>query len=222
MERDDLALDGLIRELARAPEGCDDLFVARVLSQARAPNSRRIWLAAAAAILLCAAAMLGVAPAAPTGPIRFSGAACLVPEATHVRLLLKEPATDRLLLLGEVPIDSEPRVPADTPLVLQAVGPGGLALWTSPHPVRVRKAPQGSGLALDAKSARAVEYARDVKPILDQHCVGCHAEGELVQSAVRPFEARHSPLVMQTHAALSDVERRQLALWIDLGAPGRR
>ena len=62
---------------------------------------------------------------------------------------------------------------------------------------------------------------RDVKPILDKHCSGCHAESDLVRAAVKPFEARRSPIVTQTHALLSDSERLQLALWVDLGASGR-
>jgi hypothetical protein len=96
-----------------------------------------------------------------------------------------------------------------------------MARWTSPGLIQVRKSPPSAGVTLDKKSARAVDFAHDVKPILEQHCAGCHAEAELVRSAVKPFEARRSPLVTQTHAPLSGVERRQLALWVDLGAIGR-
>ena len=45
--------------------------------------------------------------------------------------------------------------------------------------------------------------------------------GAMVRAAVKPFEARRSPIVTQSHAPLSDSERLQVALWVDLGAPGR-
>ena len=70
-------------------------------------------------------------------------------------------------------------------------------------------------------AAEDVNFLRDVKPILDQHCAGCHAESELARAAVKPFEARRSPIVTQTHGLLSGSERLQLALWVDLGASGR-
>jgi hypothetical protein len=160
-------------------------------------------------------------PNLPTGRIAFSAQACLVPDAVRMRILLKEPASEHLLLLGEAPIDGEARVPAEAPLLLQAVGRDGMALWTAPTPVRVRKSPPTPGLSLERRSARTVEFVRDVKPILDQHCAGCHAEADLVHSAVKPFEARRSPLVTQAHAPLSTGDRQQLALWVDLGAVGR-
>jgi hypothetical protein len=68
-------------------------------------------------------------------------------------------------------------------------------------------------VTLDKKDARAP----DIKPILDRHCAGCHAESELLASA-KPFDARNSALVTQTHAPLPAADRRQLALWVDLGA----
>jgi hypothetical protein len=220
MERDDLAIEGLLRELARAPRGDDDAFVARVLARTRRAAT---WKPAAfaAAILLALGLVYAVAPDAPTGRIDFSRQSCLLPDAARMRVLAKEPATGRLVLLGEVPIDAEPRVPASTPLLLQAVGRDGLALWTAPSFVKVRPSPSTPGPALGRKSARSVDFARDVKPILDQHCAGCHAEAELVRSGVTPFEARRSPLVTQAHAAISSADRRQLALWVDLGASGR-
>lgn len=218
MERDDLALDGLLRELARAPEG-DDAFVRRVLDGTRRRPSVGTPLVAAAASLVAAAGFF-FAPA-PTARLGFARQACLVPEAKSIRLLAKD--GDRLRLLGEVPIGAQARVPAETPIVLQAVGPDGLALWTGRDPIRLRagelRAPSGGPvIAVDRKSARAVDYARDVKPILDQHCAGCHAEGELL-AAAKPFDARHSALATQAHAPLPDGERRRLSLWIDLGAP---
>lgn len=221
MDREHLALDGLLRELARAPGGQDDAFVAQVLSRARRPAFPRNALLAAAATLIAMGFAWAFAPEAATGGIGFSRQACLVPDAVRMRILLKEPANEHLLLLGEAPIDGQVRVPADAPLLLQAVGQDGMALWTSPSFVRVRKSPPTPGPSLDRKSARAVEFVRDVKPILDQHCSGCHADADLVHSAVKPFEARRSALVTQTHSPLPDVERRQLALWVDLGAPGR-
>jgi hypothetical protein len=221
MEREHLALDGLLRELARAPGGDDDAFVERVLAGTRRPAGARHALLAAAGMLLAIGFAWAFAPDAPTGRMAFSRPACLVPDAVRMRVLLGEPATERLLLLGEVPIDAEPRVPAGAPILLQAVGRDGMALWTAPTFTRVRKSPPTPGPALDPRSARSVEFARDVKPILDQHCSGCHAEADLVHSAVKPFGARRSPLVTQSHAPISAAERSQLALWVDLGAPGR-
>jgi hypothetical protein len=220
MEHDHAALDGLLRELARAPEG-DDAFVERVLARTRGPAATRKALSAAAALLLALSFAWAFAPDAPTGRIAFSRQACLVPDAVRLRILMEEPAREQLLLLGEVPIDAEVRVPAGAPLLLQAVGRDGLALWTAPAPTRVRASPPTPGPSLDRKSARTVEFARDVKPILKKHCSGCHAESDLIALAVKPFEARRSPLVTQSHEPLSAAERQQLALWVDLGAVGR-
>ena len=220
MERDNFAIDGLLRELARAPRGDDDAFVSRVLARTRRPSIGTPALLAAA-LLIAMGIGLALAPEAPTGRISFSRQACLVPDALRMRVLLKETATDQLLLLGEVPIGAEAQVPAGPQLLLQAVGGDGMALWTAPTFTRIRKSPQTPGPSLDRKNARSLEFARDVKPILDQHCAGCHAEADLVHSAVKPFEARRSPLVTQTHAPLSTVDRHQLALWVDLGAAGR-
>lgn len=212
MERDDFALDGLLRELARAPEG-DDAFVRRVLSQTQPrPVSRRALFFIAAAGLFAALGFLF--EPAPTARMGFARQACLVPQAKSMRLLTKEGA-----LLGEVPIGAQVRVPAETPFLLQAVGADGLALWTDREAIRlkpreVRGTPSGPVAPLQPKS---VDYHRDVKPILDQHCVGCHAENDLLASA-KPFDARHSALVTQIHGPLPAPERRQLALWIDLGA----
>jgi hypothetical protein len=221
MDREHLALDGLLRELARAPSGDDDAFVARVLARTQQPAAWRNALVAAAAVLLAMGFAWAFAPDAPTGRIAFSQQACLIPDAVRMRILVKEPASEDLLLLGEVPIDGEAHVPAGAPLLLQAVGRDGLAVWTAPTFTQVRKSPPTPGRSIDRKSARTVEFARDVKPILEQHCSGCHAEGDLVRSAVTPFEARRSPLVTQAHAPLSTAERHQLALWVDLGAVGR-
>ena len=221
MEREHLAIDGLLRELARAPGGDDDAFISRVLAGRRRAAATRNAIVAAAGMLLAMGFAWAFAPEAPTGRIAFSRQACLVPDAVRMRLLLKEPATEPLLLLGEGPIDAEPRVPAGALLLLQAVGRDGMALWTAPTYIRVRKTSTRPGPALDRSAARTVEFARDVKPILDQHCSGCHAEADLVHSAVKPFGARRSPLVTQSHAPISAAERVQLALWVDLGAPGR-
>ncbi|MBI3855388.1 MAG: hypothetical protein HY293_06830 [Planctomycetes bacterium] len=218
MERDDLAIDGLLRELARAPEGDDDAFVSRLLARTRRRPSRRPAFALAASLLLSMGAFFALTPEAPVGRIASLRPACLVPDAVHMRLLMKDAATGRLLMLGEVPVGAPARVPADTPLLLQAVGSDGLAVWTSPRWLQVPATPQ-AGPAL--KGARSVDFSRDVKPILDQHCAGCHAESELLRSAVKPFEARRSGLVTQSHAPLSGSERQQLALWVDLGAIGR-
>jgi hypothetical protein len=221
MEREHLALDGLLRELARAPRGDDDAFVSALLARTRRSADPRKAVVAAAALLIAMAFAWAFAPDAPTGRIEFSRQACLVPDAVRMRILLKEAESDSLLLLGEVPIGGAARVPADAPLLLQAVGRDGLARWTAPAFTRVRKSPPLPAPQLDRKSARTVEFARDVKPILEQHCSGCHADGELVHAAVKPFEARNSPLVTQVHAPLSAAERHQLALWVDLGAAGR-
>lgn len=222
MDRDQSAIDGLLRELARAPEGDDEAFVRRVLDRARKPApSRAPHLLAAAVMLIGVGVVLAFPAQAPTARLGFARAACLVPEATQMRILMKDPASDRLLLLGQVPIDAEARVPAETPLLLQALGGDGMALWTSPDFIRVRPSAPRSSPALDPKSARAVDFGRDAKPILDQHCSGCHAMADLLRAGVKPFEARRSPIVTQAHGLLSGVERMQLALWVDLGAAGR-
>lgn len=221
MERDDLAIDGLLRELARAP-GSDDAFVSRVLARTRKPASPRPAALAAAAFLLAAGVSMLFPSPAPTGRLGFSTPACLVPEAARMRVLVKDPSDGALLVLGEAPVTADVRVPAATPLLLQALDRDGVAVWTSPRWIQIRRSPTAPDeVPLDRKSARRVEYARDVKPILDSHCRGCHAEADLSRDAVKPFEARRSPLVLQSHAPLSDPERRQLALWVDLGAPGR-
>ena len=221
MERDDLAIDGLLRELARAPEGEDHAFVSRVLARTRKPTLPRAPILAAAAILLAMGLFLALTPAAPTGRIVATRPLCVGPEGSRMRLLMRDPGG--LVLLGEVPVDAEARVPAGSEILLQAVGADGMALWTSPRPTKVpaERRPGAAALPLDPKDARRVEFTRDVKPILDQHCSGCHAEAELLRASVRPFEARRSPLVTQTHAPLSGAERQQLALWVDLGATGR-
>jgi len=216
MERDDLAIDGLLRELARAPEGEDHAFVSRVLAQTRKPTLPRAPILAAAAILFSMGVFLALAPASPTVPIVAARPSC-VTDAARMRFLMKDPATGGLLLLGEVPFGATARVPAGSEILFQAVGADGMALWTAPRPTKVA----GAAAPIDRKSAQSVEFARDVKPILDQHCSGCHVDAELVRSSVRPFEARRSPLVTQAHAPLSGAERQQLALWVDLGAAGR-
>src|SRR6185436_9455852 len=197
MERDDLAIDGLLRELARAPEGDDHAFVARVLARTQAPTLPRAPILAAAAILLAMGVFLALTPEAPTVRIVAQRPSC-VTDAAAMRLLMKDPGTNSLLMLDEVPVGAAVRVPAGSEILLQAVGADGMALWTAP---RATKAP-GTPAPVDRKSARSVGFARDVKPILDQHCSGCHAEADLVRSAVHPFEARRSPLVTQTHAPL--------------------
>ena len=223
MERDDLAIDGLLRELARAPEGEDQAFVSRVLARARRPAPPPcLPLAAAAAIFLSMSIFVALMPESPSGRVAAVRPACVGSDAARMRLLAKEPSTGRILLLGEVPVDGAARVPAGTEILLQAVDADGLALWTSPRWTKVaaeRRA--GRAVTLDPKAARAIEFGRDVKPILDQHCAGCHSEADLVRTAVKPFEARRSPLVTQTHAPLSGAERQQLALWVDSGASGR-
>jgi hypothetical protein len=216
MERDDLAIDGLLRELARAPEGDDQAFVARVLARTETTTLPRGPILAAAAILLAMGVFLAVTPAAPTVRIVAARPSC-VTDAAAMRLLMKDPGTNNLLMLGEVPVGAAARVPAGSEILLQAVGADGMAVWTAPRATKV----PGTPAPIDRKSARTVEFVRDVKPILDQHCSGCHAEADLVRGAVHPFEARRSPLVTQTHAPLSGAGRQQLALWVDLGATGR-
>jgi len=212
MEREDFALDGLLRELARTPES-DDAFVRRVLARTQPrPGSRRALFFIAAAGLFAALGFLF--EPAPTARMGFARQACLVPEAKSMRLLTMQGG-----LLGEVPIGAQVRVPANTVLLLQAVGADGMAVWTDREELRlkpreVRGAPAGPVATLRPKS---VDYRRDVKPILDQYCVGCHAENDLLASA-KPFDARHSALVTQIHGLLPAPERRQLALWVDLGA----
>jgi len=216
MDSDDRALDGLLRELGRAPHsGADEAFVARVVARAERKTDWKPRLLIAAAVLVAALGFLFEPPA--TAPMDFARHACLHPEAKSMRLLLNDG-----VLLGEVPIDAQVRVPAATPILLQAVDADGYAVWTAPSVIRPSASGARGGIALDKKAARTVDYARDVKPLLDQHCAGCHVEAEIVSaSTVKPFDARHSGLVTQTHAPIPAADRRHLALWADLGAPGR-
>ncbi len=219
MKRDDVALEGLLRELGRAPDG-DEAFVRRVLTRAERGRSRRALVAVVAASAFFAAFGVLMKPA-PTACIGFARQASLVPEARSMRVLARE--GDRFLLLGEVPMGAQARVPAGTPLLLQAIGADGMALWTDRNEIRletreVRSPATGPVVALVRKCASAVEYGRQVKPILEVHCSGCHAEAELL-AAVKPFESRRSALLTEDHAILAGVDRRVLALWIDLGAP---
>jgi hypothetical protein len=216
MDRDDRSLDGLLRELGRAPHsGADEAFVARILARADRKPSWKPRLLIAAAVLVAALGFLFEPPA--TGRLGFARQACLLPEARTMRLLLKDG-----VLLGEVPIDGQVRVPVATPILLQAVDADGYAIWTAPKAIRLNANGLRAGVFLDPKSARVVDYGHDVKPILDQHCVGCHAEAEILSaSTVKPFDARRSSLVTQSHAPIPAGDRRHLALWVDLGAPGR-
>ncbi len=215
MAVDDRALDGLLRELSRAPQGADEAFLSRLRARTERKPAWKPRLLLAAAGLLAALGFLLEPPA--TARIGFAPQACLVPEAKSMRLLLKDGA-----LLGEVPIDAQVRVPAATPILLQAVDADGYAVWTAPSPIRAKADGARVGVPLDQKSARKIDYAHDVKPILDKHCAGCHAEAAIVTAAtVKPFEARKSALVTQTHAPIPAADRRQLALWVDLGATVR-
>lgn len=221
MECDDLALDGLLRELSRAEAGDDEAFVRRVLDRAR---PRRSILPALAAVALFATGVFFAAPwEPPTGRIAYDRG--FFPEAASMRISSRDRATGRMRLLGDLPFGRPARVPADVPLLVQAVAPDGMALWTAPwvelRPREVRGAASGPVVDLSTP-VRCLDYARDVKPILDLHCSGCHAEGDVVRGPrVRPFEARRSALVIQTHAPVSGADRQVLALWVDLGAPGR-
>jgi len=217
MEREDFALDGLLRELARSPEA-DDAFVRRVLSRA----ARRPWrraLSLIAAMGFFAALGFYLSPP-PTARLGFTRQACLVPDAKTVRVISRE--GDRHLLLGEVSVDAQARVPAGSPILLQAVGADGMAIWTDRDEIRLRprevRSPSlGAIVTLEKKSARAVSYGREVKPILDRYCAGCHAESDLLATA-KPFDARRSALVTENHGLVPTADRRQLALWVDLGA----
>ena len=111
MERDDLALEGLLRELARAPEGDDDAFVARVLAGTRKSEAHRPAILAAAVLLIGMSVLFAFPPAPATGRMELRHASCLVHDATQMRVLMKEPGTDRLLLLGQAPLDADVRVP---------------------------------------------------------------------------------------------------------------
>jgi len=217
MEPDDLALDGLLQELARAPEG-DEAFVRRMMARTERPVLRRaLFFVAAAGILAVLGFLFEPEPSARMG---FARQACLLPEAKAMRVFTIDGG--QRLLLGEVPLESQVRVPAGLPIALQAVGDDGMALWTDRDVTRLRpreiRAPSsGPVVTLRRKLARPVDYGHDAKPILDRYCVGCHAESELL-AAAKPFDARHSALLIENHVTIPASERRQLALWVDLGA----
>ncbi|MBV8882174.1 MAG: hypothetical protein JO332_19620 [Planctomycetaceae bacterium] len=210
MDRDDFALDGLLRELAR-DQARDEAFLRRVLAGSRRRPSRRAYFFVAAAGLFAAVGFF--LDPTPDARLGFRPQACLVPEAKTIRLISKGE------LLGEVPIDAQVRVPSGTPILLQAVGADGLALWTDRREVRLRPRENRAvpGAPAAALHPTSVSYRRDVQPILDAHCVQCHAEEELLANA-KPYSARQSALVTQTHRLLASSDRRQLALWVDLGA----
>ncbi|HZE95806.1 MAG TPA: hypothetical protein VE981_02150 [Planctomycetota bacterium] len=213
MTRDDAALDGLLRELARAPEG-DDAFVRRVMDRAERRPRVRVFLAGAAASLILLAAGFLLEPP-PTARIRVTPPACLRSETTSMRVVVPGRSA-----FDPVPVDALARVPAGVPLLLQAVGADGMALWTSPSTITLRpREIHGDGPAA-TPAERRMDYTRDVKPILDAHCAECHTEAELV-AAAKPYQARRSPVVTQTHAPVSAAERGRLALWVDLGASTR-
>ena len=104
MERDDLAIDGLLRELARVPEGEDHAFVSRVLARTRKPTLPRAPILAAAAILFAMGLFLALMPAAPTVRIVAAQPSC-VTDAAGMRLLVKDPATGNAIVAsGQVQI----------------------------------------------------------------------------------------------------------------------
>jgi hypothetical protein len=139
-------------------------------------------------------------------------------------------------LLGEVDLAGDGsfnvEVPADTPVELQLLDEDGLALrscawiWTrwkeargcigcheDPErtpPNRLVQAVQGAParLTLPPERRRFVDFAHDVRPIVQRRCLGCHgvdgspprldgagAYEALLADAVRPGEARTSPLM---------------------------
>jgi hypothetical protein len=139
-------------------------------------------------------------------------------------------------LLGEVDLAADGsfnvEVPADTPVELQLLDEDGLALrscawiWTrwkeargcigcheDPErtpPNRFVEAVQrpAARLTLPPERRRFVDFAHDVRPIVERRCLDCHGEGgatprlddagayeALLDGRVRPGEARTSPLV---------------------------
>ncbi len=139
-------------------------------------------------------------------------------------------------LLGEVDLAGDGsfnvEVPADIPVELQLLDEDGLALrscawiWTrwkeargcigcheDPErtpPNRLVEAVQrpAARVTLPPERRRFVDFAHDVRPIVERRCLGCHGDGgspprldgagayeALLADAVRPGEARTSPLM---------------------------
>jgi len=123
-------------------------------------------------------------------------------------------------ILGTVPVESDNsaffRVPANTPLALQALDADGQAVqlmrnWFTAMPgekvscVGCHETPGDTArprAALVAKReprditpwhgpARGFDFAREVQPVLDRYCVGCHdGSGKPTKPDLRPKEQR--------------------------------
>ncbi|HEY2514617.1 MAG TPA: hypothetical protein VGI39_27320 [Polyangiaceae bacterium] len=72
-----------------------------------------------------------------------------------------------------------------------------------------------AGPAGVARSAPEVSYFKDIRPLLDTHCTGCHTDGGIAFS-LRDAEAVRNKKSTVVHA----VESRQMPIW--LAAPGHQ
>jgi copper type II ascorbate-dependent monooxygenase-like protein len=99
----------------------------------------------------------------------------------------------------------------------------------------------GEGESEPGTTSAAVTYYRDVKPILEQHCVQCHSDGNIGEGPLTSYEeaSLRAPLIAQQvetrtmppfHAgpgcneyehdpSLADETIATLVQWADLGAP---
>jgi hypothetical protein len=145
---------------------------------------------------------------------RDEAGAYLPAEGTHVRPMESRPGSTvnglppmaQRRILGEVDIEEDGslniEVPANTPIQLQLLDAGGLALrscdwiWAKNHEPRgcigchedgeltpenvLTRALQrpSISLCLPPGRRRTVDFRRDVMPIIAQKCVGCHGPGQ--------------------------------------------
>jgi hypothetical protein len=99
-----------------------------------------------------------------------------------------------------------------------------------------------TGAIISAQANEAVTYAKDIAPLLNEHCVRCHRPGEVAPMSLRtyaevrpwaksiqkrvvqeksmpPWHADPAHGVFKNDARLSDVELAKLDGWINSGTP---
>jgi hypothetical protein len=166
------------------------------------------------------------------------------PKGLVKRLRIVEAAGKReRRFIGEIDVDEDGsfnvQIPANTPVQLQALDAGGMALRASEWIWAKNKEHRGcigchedgertpenvmasalrrpsANFVLPPERRRTVEYRRDIAPFLRRKCAtsGCHGETDLLRQ-VTPGQARTSPLIWA-------VEGRNTSRPWDRVAPGK-